>query len=340
MLLLFLAECALSSLIIVKVPYTEIDWQAYMEEVDFWLDGEYDYRKIYGGTGPLVYPAGFLYSFGALQWLTQREIPKAQVVFWVFYLLTQGTVLILYTCVLRYVRQQMDKRDKIDKRQTTQSSRAISHKIWSFRVVMGCLCLSKRYHSIFLLRLFIDGPTMLMAYMSFWFFIQHKWVIGCFVFSLAVSAKMNVLLFAPGLLYLLIQASPRRTIPRLAICAVTQLILGAPSLLRHPVSYLCKAFELDRQFFFKWTVNFKFLPEEWFLSSRWALFLLILHLGFLGIYIARLARQNRPMTPDHIHILSETSPRSPSSLCTRSTVLSDWRKELLHGTISDDNLQL
>ena len=125
-LLLFLAECALSSLIIVKVPYTEIDWQAYMEEVDFWLDGEYDYRKIYGGTGPLVYPAGFLYSFGALQWLTQREIPKAQVVFWVFYLLTQGTVLILYTCVLRYVRQQMDKRDKIDKRQTTQSSLAIS----------------------------------------------------------------------------------------------------------------------------------------------------------------------------------------------------------------------
>ena len=291
--LLLLAECALGALIIHKVPYTEIDWQAYMEEVDFWLDGEYDYRKIYGGTGPLVYPAGFLYLFGLLQWLTDRKIFKAQWIFLVFYVLTQATILDLYTRVLRSLRRQDLSKNEI-------SELGVSNKVWSFRVAMGCLCLSKRYHSIFLLRLFNDGPTMLVAYLSFWFFINHKWNIGCFLFSIAVSLKMNVLLFAPGLLYLLIQASPRRTIPRLAICAITQLVVGAPFLLRHPVSYLRKAFELDRQFFFKWTVNFKFLSEEWFLSSQWALFLLLLHLGLLGVYIWRLARQSRPMTPEHI----------------------------------------
>jgi hypothetical protein len=36
---LIVAECLLGYLIILKVPYTEIDWVAYMQEVDFWLDG-------------------------------------------------------------------------------------------------------------------------------------------------------------------------------------------------------------------------------------------------------------------------------------------------------------
>jgi alpha-1,3-mannosyltransferase len=179
-----------------------------------------------------------------------------------------------------------------------------SHEIWSFRIAMGCLCLSKRYHSIFLLRLFNDGPTMLMAYLSFWCFMNKKWNRGCFLFSLAVSLKMNVLLFAPGLLYLLIRESVAMTIPRLSICGFTQLIVGAPFLLRHPVSYLRKAFELDRQFFYKWTVNFKFLPEEVFLSSQFAIFLLVLHLGLLAIYHYRLhcstLKSRKDQSPEQI----------------------------------------
>lgn len=288
---LLLVEFALGSLIILKVPYTEIDWIAYMEEVDFWMDGEYDYRKIYGNTGPLVYPAGFLYLFGFLQWWTGREIPRAQIVFLGFYVATQATVMVLYTMILRQIRESSSSKG---------SSIQASHQVWSFRIAMGCLCLSKRFHSIFLLRLFNDGPTMLVAYLSFWCFMNKKWNIGCFLFSVAVSLKMNVLLFAPGLLYLLIQASPAMTIPRLAICGVTQLVLGAPFLLRHPVSYLRKAFELDRQFFFKWTVNLKFLPEEWFLSKQWAIFLLLSHLGLLGVYTFRLYKSKRLLTPEHI----------------------------------------
>jgi len=287
--ILLVAELALGAIIIAKVPYTEIDWIAYMEEVDFWLDGEYDYRKIYGNTGPLVYPAGFLYLFGFLQWWTGREIPRAQIVFLGFYVVTQAVVMALYTMVLRKLRGSM-----------TSSTKQVSHQVWSFRIAMGSLCLSKRFHSIFLLRLFNDGPTMLVAYLSFWCFMNYKWDIGCFLFSVAVSLKMNVLLFAPGLLYLLIQASPTRTIPRLAICAITQVVLGAPFILRHPVSYLRKAFELDRQFFFKWTVNFKFLPEEVFLSKPLAVLLLALHLSLLCIYTYRLYRSRRPLSPEHI----------------------------------------
>jgi alpha-1,3-mannosyltransferase len=275
--LLLLGELVLGGLIIYKVPYTEIDWIAYMQEVDFWLEGEYDYRKIYGDTGPLVYPAGFLYLFGFLQWLTDRQVNHAQFVFLYFYVMMQAVVFALYTLVLRQIRDYQTNTK--DSTMNTQS-----HQVWSFRIAMGCLCLSKRYHSIFLLRLFNDGPTMLVAYVSFWCFMNKRWNLGCFIFSLAVSLKMNILLFAPGLLYLLLHDNLVMTIPRLAICGITQLILGAPFLLRHPVSYLRKAFELDRQFFFKWTVNFKFLPQDVFLAKEWAILLLILHLGLLGVY--------------------------------------------------------
>jgi alpha-1,3-mannosyltransferase len=290
--LLLIAELVLGALIIYKVPYTEIDWIAYMQEVDFWLDGEYDYRKIYGNTGPLVYPAGFLYLFGALQWITDREVPTAQIFFLFFYVATQGVVLKLYSLVLQEIRRRQDA--------PSLSPFQDSHAVWSFRVAMGCLCLSKRLHSIFLLRVFNDGPTMLVAYLSIWCFMKDRWNLGCFVFSIAVSLKMNVLLFAPGLLYLLVQASPKWTIPRLAICGFTQLIVGAPFLLRHPVSYLRKAFELDRIFFFKWTVNFRFLPEDVFLSKPLAIALLTLHASLLGAYFVRLYKSGRKMSGEHV----------------------------------------
>ena len=101
---------------------------------------------------------------------------------------------------------------------------------------------------------------MLLLYASMLLFTRNRWNIGCFVFSLAVSIKMNVLLFAPGLLLLLLQVGPdlKTVFNRLMLCcALPQLVLGAPFLLTFPVSYLRKAFELDRVFFYKWTVNFK-----------------------------------------------------------------------------------
>ena len=107
---------------------------------------------------------------------------------------------------------------------------------------------------------------MMLLYLSIGCFVTTqlpstwKWSLGCFLFSLAVSVKMNVLLFAPGLLLLLLQVSRnlQQVVYRLLVfCALPQLILGAPFLLTHPVSYLRKAFELDRVFFYKWTVNWK-----------------------------------------------------------------------------------
>ena len=45
---------------------TNIDWDAYMEEVEGFINGTYDYTLLKGDTGPLVYPAGFVYIFSGL----------------------------------------------------------------------------------------------------------------------------------------------------------------------------------------------------------------------------------------------------------------------------------
>jgi len=240
---ILVAEALLGYVIIEKIPYTEIDWIAYMEEVDTYESGERDYRNIRGGTGPLVYPAGFLYLFSYLKRLTHKgtDVRAAQFLFLGFYLATQMVVLGIYQQCLR-------------------SRTRSSYQVWLGRLAMGILCLSKRIHSIFMLRLFNDGPTMLLLYLSILIFNRQQWTIGCVVFSLAVSIKMNVLLFAPGLLLLLLESSGSlwEVILRLGFCcALPQLILGAPFLVTFPVSYLRKAFELDRVFFYQWTVNWK-----------------------------------------------------------------------------------
>uniref|UniRef100_A0A8C3GEB1 dolichyl-P-Man:Man5GlcNAc2-PP-dolichol alpha-1,3-mannosyltransferase n=1 Tax=Cairina moschata TaxID=8855 RepID=A0A8C3GEB1_CAIMO len=103
--------------------------------------------------------------------------------------------------------------------------------------------------------------------------------------SLAVSVKMNILLFAPGLLFLLLQRfGLLGCIPKLCICALLQVLLGLPFLLANPVGYLSRSFDLGRQFQFKWTVNWRFLPEEVFHSRVFHALLLLAHLAGLGLF--------------------------------------------------------
>ena len=66
-----------------------------------------------------------------------------------------------------------------------------------------------------------------------------------------------------------------------------QLVLGAPFLLAHPTAYLHRSFELQRQFLYRWTVNWRFLPEHVFLNRVFHLTLLAGHLAVLAFFIGR-----------------------------------------------------
>ncbi len=51
---LFILEIFLNIFIIKRTSYTEIDWKAYMQEVEGVVNGTFDYYKLKGDTGPLV----------------------------------------------------------------------------------------------------------------------------------------------------------------------------------------------------------------------------------------------------------------------------------------------
>lgn len=61
------------------------------------LQGERNYALLKGATGPLVYPAGFLYLYTGLFWLTGGgNIQLGQIAFVPVYLVTQAVVFVLY----------------------------------------------------------------------------------------------------------------------------------------------------------------------------------------------------------------------------------------------------
>ncbi|XP_018609311.2 dol-P-Man:Man(5)GlcNAc(2)-PP-Dol alpha-1,3-mannosyltransferase isoform X2 [Scleropages formosus] len=198
----------------------------------------------------------FVYIFGALYYMTDRgaNIRMGQYLFAVFYLVTLLLVFRIY--------------------HRTQ-------KVPPYVFFFVC-CASYRIHSIFVLRLFNDPVAMMLLFASVNLLLDGRWTLGCALYSLAVSVKMNVLLFAPGLLFLLLwEFGLQGTLLRLSLCAAIQVLLGLPFLLENPVGYVSRAFDLGRQFLFKWTVSWRFLPEEVFLSRYF-------HLGLLGVHLLTL----------------------------------------------------
>lgn len=260
-ILLLIAEVLVNIFVIERVRYTEIDWKAYMQEVEGFLNGTLDYSKLRGDTGPLVYPAGFVYLYSVLYYATAygANVKLAQYVFAVLYIATLLLVFRIY-----------DKTKKVP----------------PYVVLLTCST-SYRIHSIFVLRLFNDPVAMLLLFASLNLFLDNRWHLGSILYSLAVSVKMNILLFAPALLiaYLAILGL-RKTVVQLSICAFVQLVLGSPFLYGNPVAYIKGAFDLGRVFEFKWTVNWRFLPENVFLSPYFHVALLVLHLATLA-YFAR-----------------------------------------------------
>ncbi|XP_027098454.2 dol-P-Man:Man(5)GlcNAc(2)-PP-Dol alpha-1,3-mannosyltransferase isoform X1 [Coffea arabica] len=255
-LALLFADAILVGLIIAYVPYTKIDWDAYMSQVTGFLEGERDYGNLKGDTGPLVYPAGFLYIYSALQHVTRGQVYPAQILFGLLYIVNLAIVLSIYvkTSVVPW---------------------------WA----LSLLALSKRVHSIFVLRLFNDCFATTFLHAALFFLLKQKWHLGLIIFSAAVSVKMNVLLYAPALLILMLQAMDVfGVISALAGAALVQILLGLPFLLTHPVAYLSKAFNLGRVFIHFWSVNFKFVPEPTFISREFAVALLVAHLGLLTVF--------------------------------------------------------
>jgi len=141
-----------------------------MEQVSLYLSGERNYINLVGGTGPLVYPAAHVYIYRALHYLTNAgtDIRLAQYLFIGLYLATLALVLSCY--------------------------RTAGAPPW----VLPLLVLSKRLHSIFMLRLFNDGFAVFFLFAAVFCYQRKWWTVGSLAFSLGLGVKMSLLLALPA----------------------------------------------------------------------------------------------------------------------------------------------
>jgi alpha-1,3-mannosyltransferase len=141
-----------------------------MEQISLYLSGERNYINLVGGTGPLVYPAAHVYIYRFLHYLTNSgtDIRLAQYLFIGLYLATLALVLSCY--------------------------RAAGAPPW----VLPLLVLSKRLHSIFMLRLFNDGFAVFFLFAAIFCYQRKWWTVGSLALSLGSGVKMSLLLALPA----------------------------------------------------------------------------------------------------------------------------------------------
>lgn len=281
---LALLTSAICKLIIANVSYTEIDFSTYMQQISLINAGELDYLEIFGDSGPIVYPAGFVQIYQALHWITDggEDLLTAQYIFG--YLLT-------FTNFLAMV---------------SFSTASNSIPPWCFYLLL----MSKRIISIYVLRLFNDcfttfsmiGVTLLLQQAAYWsaygsfvtFFLS---LIAADLFSVAISIKMNALLYLPGFFivtYFLNGENLFKFLAMLSIIPLVQVLVGWKFLL--PLfddedatmirwNYISQAYDFLRKFLYEWTVNWRFVSEEIFLSDQFSIALLLGNLVVLLIFV-------------------------------------------------------
>lgn len=231
-----------------------------MIQVGKFLSGERDYRNIDGPTGPCVYPALHLYLHAALSKLTNDglDVTLAQVIYAGLYLSTLSLVLACY--------------------------RRVNAPPW----LLVPLVLSKKMHSIFLLRLFNDCWATLFFWLSVYGATKKNWTLMTFSWVFALNVKMTMLLPFPALLLILVQdAGIELTVILMLLAGFFTISLAVPFMgsSEQFFLYLGQAFNLGRQFLYKWTVNWRFVDEETFLSKPFAYSLLVVHASVLLLFV-------------------------------------------------------
>lgn len=289
--LLLITESVALKVITAMIPYTEIDYQAYMEQIEMiTIDKELDYSQIAGGTGPLVYPAGHVMLYKLMYKLTHgmEFLSQGQMAFRYLYLATMALQMIIYYQL----------------------------KLPPWCVVLACL--SKRLHSIYVLRLFNDCFTTFFMVLTVLLLIQ-----GCkkrnaaismlasLVYSIAISIKMNALLYLPAFMVSTFLINEGRLVVTLCCFAtgiLWQVLVALPFLRAYPMEYLQGAFNFSRRFLFKWSVNWQMIGEDGFDSSIFHRSLLVSQLlGIMTIILFKYPNLLRDASRSLRHPLSKVS---------------------------------
>ncbi|QPG73748.1 hypothetical protein FOA43_001061 [Brettanomyces nanus] len=282
---LLIAESIAMEVIILNVPYTEIDYSTYMQQIDLIEKGELHYSQVAGDTGPIVYPGGYVWIYSWMKFLTNgiENLRLGQEAFRILYLATLLLVFVAYFLTGAHIRPYL----------------------------LYLLVLSKRLHSIYVLRLFNDCFATFFSVaavvalqvaarvkVSGGFTSKNsRWLIvlcllAADLLAVAISVKMNALLYLPGFLvvvYFLCNENLLKTALVSLFGFLVELGMNSKFLfdsdLQVRTEFISNAFDFGRQFLFEWSVNWKFLGPQLFSSRVFHTALLILHVIVLLAFL-------------------------------------------------------
>lgn len=175
--------------------------------------------------------------------------------------------------------------------------------------------------------MFNDCFAALFLWLAIFFFQSRLWTLGAILFSWGLGVKMSLLLVLPAVLVILFLGKGVDRLPNLTwLMLQVQMAIGVPFFAKNWRGYFGRAFELSRQFKFEWTVNWRMMGEETFLSREFSLVLLGLHVTLLLIFVVArwlrpaerslsqlirpILKLNSPFTKlEQLHVASRVTPR-------------------------------
>jgi len=151
--------------------------------------------------------------------------------------------------------------------------------------IFPMLVLSKRLHSIFVLRCFNDCFAVLFLWIAIYAYQRRLFTFGSIMYSWGLGIKMSLLLVLPALgIVLLLVRGVATGLRQAWLMGQLQIVIALPFLPVNWAGYLGRAFEFSRQFLFKWTTNWRFVGEEMFLSREFSISLLVGHVTVLAVF--------------------------------------------------------
>ena len=248
-------------IILVEYPFG-YDYVSYMEQAKLFVDGERNLTSIEAENGKAYYPASHLYTFSVFYKLTGilDHYKYAQI------------LLLFIHLVMNFVTVKIYKECFKD-----------APRDWWLLAVWA---LNTRLVENWARGLFAESFNVTLTYIAIYLFQKQQQFAGIIFIGLALTYKMNVLLYIPAVYYL---TSLSRNIYvgtfYLAIIVSMSFIFAIPFLTEYRDDYMKTAFNFSRKFSIHSSVLYYWLiPKPIFNSSIFGAFLLSGHIGGL-IYV-------------------------------------------------------
>ncbi|KAM9963543.1 hypothetical protein ACTFIW_006776 [Dictyostelium discoideum] len=219
---------------------------------------DFDYNNYMHYHGPNTYPAGFLYLYTLLYYISNhgQSLQIFQLI-WAF---------------LEFFNFILIKK--------------ICEKL-SIPIILAVLpILSNRLH-LYNVRVVInDFPSTFLIHICILLLISKRFKLFSTLFSIIVSLKLNTIFHSPAILFIFFNSlSIGQVILNLSIMAFIQLLVGLPFLMVNPIAYFTNAYDFSRTLLWEKTRNFKFIGRLIYDSTLFNILLLLLLIITILIFI-------------------------------------------------------